>query len=81
MLVSDTQAFHFVLWEYFDVILSETSTMNKQTQLKLKICNILFFITCISNLVITLIYCSGMVMKKVFFFRNKFIGFLITNLY
>lgn len=36
MLASDTKQSENLVWEYFDVIVPETSTMNKETRLKLK---------------------------------------------
>lgn len=81
MLASHAKQSEKLVWECFDVIIPETSTMNKETQLKLKTQNIhFFFIICISNVMITLMCCSGMVMKKVFFFRSKIIG-IVINIY
>lgn len=44
MLVSHAKQSEKLVWECFDVIIPETSTMNKETQLKLKTQNIHFFL-------------------------------------
>lgn len=43
MLASHAKQSEKLVWECFDVIIPETSTMNKETQLKLKTQNIHFF--------------------------------------